>query len=246
MASIENRSRFKVVVRNRDDLTKTFTYAQKKPVKAYVQELKSQGLKPKLSTLDDCFAVRIRQTGFPDQCLFSSSAKEAVEIQQRIQSERRRGILTDYTSGWQISFADLLWRYLREESPRHKSFEVEGYKINALLEDAGLAREDLSAILCAHKNPHPKLLSTKMRKPTGNRMRPASASSEFIRKPFAALVPDDFMEFIDERCQSVSESTVDRELDLFSTVCNIAINTWRIPIAKSSLDGVRRPRYFNR
>lgn len=38
---------------------------------------------------------------------------------------------------------------------------------------------------------------------------------------------------------------MDREVDLFSAVCNIAIDTWRIPVAKSPMDGVRRPRYFN-
>lgn len=245
MASIENRSRFKVSVRNRDDLTKTFTYTAKKAVQAYLRELRDQGFKPKLSTLDDCYAVRIRQIGYADQCLFASSAEEAVEIKQQIESERRRGILTDYTAGWKVTFADLLIRYLREESPRHKTFVIEGYKINAFLEDAGLPRQDLAEILAAHKNPHPKFAGTKMSKPTGKRMSAVSETIVFIRRPFASLVPDDFVEFIDERCQSVEESSVDRELDLFAAVCNIAITTWRIPVAKSPMDGVRRPRYFN-
>lgn len=61
MASIENRSRFKVTVQNRDDLTRTFTYSAVKGVKAYIAEMKGKGFKPKASRLNDSFAVRIRQ-----------------------------------------------------------------------------------------------------------------------------------------------------------------------------------------
>ena len=42
MASIENRSRFKVTVQNRDDLTLTFTHSAVKAVKAYIEELKAK------------------------------------------------------------------------------------------------------------------------------------------------------------------------------------------------------------
>jgi hypothetical protein len=73
----------------------------------------------------------------------------------------------------------------------------------------------------------------------------SSEASKFIRKPFATIVPDDFTDYIDERCQEVSPATVDREIDIFSAVCRIAIDTWRIHVAKSPMDGVRRPRYYN-
>ncbi len=39
MASIENRSQFKVTVQNRDDLTQTFTHSAFKAVKAYIEGL---------------------------------------------------------------------------------------------------------------------------------------------------------------------------------------------------------------
>jgi len=245
MASIENRSRFLVTVKNREDLSQTFHYSAKQGLQAHLHQLKSQGFKPKLSRLDDVFAVRVRQIGYPDQCIFAGSDQEAVDIKLAIESERNRGIFTDYRLGWQTKFSDLLTRYLHEESPRHKNFEIEGYKINALLEDAGLPRQDLSEILAKHKSPHPKLASKRLGKPTGRRVSQPSEYVAFILKPFAALVPDDFSDYIDERCQAVAASTVDRELDLFSAVCRIAIDTWRIPIAKSPMEGVRRPRYFN-
>ena len=245
MASVENRSRFLVTVKNRDDLSQTFAYTAQKGLQAHLRELKSQGFKPKLSRLNDVFAVRVRQIGYPDQCIFANSDQEAVVIKQTIESERHRGIFTDYRLGWQNKFSDLLIRYLHEESPRHKNFEIEGYKINSLLEDAGLARQDMADILAKHKNPHPKLMGKKISKPTGKRVSQPAEYAEFIKKPFAALVPDDFTDYIDERCQVVAASTVDRELDLFSAVCRLAIDTWRIPVTKSPMEGVRRPRYFN-
>lgn len=245
MASIENRSRFKVTVQNRDDLTLTFTHSAVKAVKTYVEELRAKGFKPKVSRLNDSFAVRVRQVGYPDQTLFAASEDEAVEIQQRIESERRQGLFVDYGKARRFSFGDLLARYLREESPRHKGFEVEGYIINAVLEDAGLQRVDIAAAYAAHKNPHSSLAGKKFRKPSGKKMREASVTSRFILKSFAELGPTDFNDYIDDRCQSVAASTVDREVDIFSAVCRMAIDTWRIPVAQHPMAGVKRPSYFN-
>lgn len=245
MASIENRSRFKVTVQNRDDLTKTFSYSAVKAVKAYIAEQKDKGYKPKASRLNDSFAVRIRQVGYPDQCLFAATEEEAIDIQQRIESERRQGLFVDYGKGRRVRFGDLLARYLREESPRHKGCEVEGYIINAILEDAGLPRVNVSEAHQAHPNPHPSLANKKFRKATGKKMRTASVTSCFVLKSFADLLPTDFNEYIDDRCQTVSGATVDREVDLFSAVCRMAIDTWRIPVAQSPMAGVKRPSYFN-
>jgi hypothetical protein len=44
MASIENRSRYIVSVRNRDDLTKTFAFNREAALKQYIADLKAQGL----------------------------------------------------------------------------------------------------------------------------------------------------------------------------------------------------------
>ena len=245
MASIENRSKFVITVQNRDDLTRTFTHSATEAVKAYANDLKAKGFKPKLSRLNDSFAVRVRQVGYPDQTLFATSEEEAVDIKQRIESERHKGLFVDYGKARRFSFGDLLARYLRQESPRHKGFEVEGYIINAILEDAGLPRVDVAAAYEAHKNPHPSLAGKKFRKPTGKKMREASVASRFILKSFAELEPTDFNDYIDDRCQSVAAATVDREVDIFSAVCRMAIDTWRIPVAQSPMAGVNRPSYFN-
>lgn len=245
MASIENRSHFEVSVKHRSDLSQTFAHSAKHKAEQYCQSLKDQGLKPKLGRLDNYYVVRDRSISRKEQTLRASSKAEAEAIQARLDCEHKQGLFIDYAQGYKTTLADLLIRYLREEAPRHKSFEVVAYKINALLEDAGQERQDLPEILAAHPNPHPKIAGMKIRKPSGVRMGEASESSKFIRKGFAEVVPDDFADYIDERCQVVAPATVDREIDIFSAVCRMAIDTWRLHVAKSPMDGVRRPRYYN-
>ncbi|PHV48369.1 integrase [Janthinobacterium sp. BJB301] len=203
MASIENRSRFVVSVKNREDLTQTFAYNRDKQLKAYIAKLKADGYKPKLVRTNDSFAIRVRDAGHLNQCLYAHTEQEAVDIKQRLELERRNGLFVDYAKGRSVTFADLLARYLREVSPRHKGFEVEGYIINALLSDAGLPRVDIAQAYADHKNPHPSLAGKAFRKPSGRKMRVPSPASCFIRKPFADIVPDDFNDYIDDRCMSV-------------------------------------------
>lgn len=245
MASIENRSHYQVTVKNRDDLTKTFAHNAKKAAEDYCGSLKAQKLKPRLARLDNCYVVRDRSASRKNQSLPAASAAEAKDIKNKLEIEHKQSVFTDYATGYQTTLAELLTRYLHEESPRHKSFEIEGYKINALLQDAGLERQDLAAILAAHPNPHTKVAGMKIRKSTGTRVGQCSEASKFIRKPFAQICPDDFKDYIDERCQEVSPATVDREIDIFSAVCRMAIDTWRIHVEKNPMDGVRRPRYYN-
>jgi integrase len=245
MAAIENRSSYKITVKHRDDLTQTFAHNAKKTAEAYCDALLKQRLKPKLSRLNDSFVVRTRSVSNKNQTLVAHSETEANDIKLRLETEQRHGLFIDYAKARKTTLADLLIRYLREEVPRHQSFELEAYKINGWLEDAGLERQNLAEIIASHPNPHNKVRKAELRKPTGARMGQASETCKFIRKGFAEIVPDDFTDFIDERCQVVEPSTVDREMDIFSAVCRIAINTWRIHVAKSPMDGVPRPRYFN-
>jgi integrase len=245
MATVINRSRFSVTVARRPDLARTYPYNAEKKADTYVAQLTAQGHRPKLSQLNDRFEVKIRQKTGKNQYITVTSYDEAELVVNQIESERKRGLFVDYTEGWKTTFADLLRRYLREEAPRHKSYETTAYRINGLLEDAGLPREDLAAVLAAHRNPHASLAKIGKRRAVGNTVRAPLPSMKWINKPFAQLMPDDINEYIDDRCQEVLPSTVDRELDIFSSVCNLAINTWRIHVAQSPMHGVRRPRYFN-
>jgi integrase len=246
VASIENRSHFLVTVKNRDDLTKTFPHNRSKVAEAYSRSLESQKLKPKLVRMDDQYAIRDRSISRAGQTLTAKSKAEAELIKSQLENEQKRHIFIDYAQGYKTTFADLLIRYLREEAPRVKSFEVIGYKINAMLEDAGLERQDLAQIVAAHPNPHARVKEMSFRKPTGQRMRKASGDAiKFIRRPFAELLPVDIIRYKDARCMVVKPATVDREIDIFSAVCTTAIDTWRIHINKSPMIGVKRPPYFN-
>jgi integrase len=245
MATITNRSRFRVTVKNRNDLEQTYPYSSESKVKDYFKRLKDQGFSPKISRLDDSFEVKIRQKGFKDQNLTVSSYEDAELLITQIESERKRGLFIDYTKGWNISFADLLRRYLLEEAPRLKSFETLAYRINAMLKDAGHSREDIAEILAGHRNHHPSLNKMRQRKAVGNVVRKPLDSLCWLNKPFAQIVPDDINDYIEDRCQDVEPGTVDREVDIFSRVCSMAIDSWRIPIAMSPMHGVNRPAYFN-
>ncbi len=246
MASIENRSHYQVSVKNRDDLTKTFPHDKQKNAEAYCQSLQVQNFKPKLILLDDHYMVRIRKKGHEDQVLYANSRKEAELVRAKLRVERSQGLFIDYSKARNTTLAELMIRYLREEAPRNKSFEIDAYKINAMLEDVGLQRQSIIEIVASHPNPCAKVKAMKIRKETGRKMRSALCSAtRFILKPFAQIVPDDLTEYVDERRQAVSASTVDRELDIFSAVCSIAIKTWRIHVLASPMDGVKRPKYFN-
>lgn len=181
MASIENRSRFVVTVQNCEDLTRTFSYNREKELAAYVAQLKASGYKPRRVRTNDTYAIRVGGAGQRSQCLYYPSEEKAVDTKQRVELERRDSLFGDYGLGRSVTLADLLARYLRELSPRHKGFEVEGYIINAILADAGLARLDLADVLAGHKNPYPR--------PSGGRRARAFASLPWPRASCTGRLP---------------------------------------------------------
>ena len=124
MTSIENRSHYQVTVKNRDDLTKTFPHNKPNKADAYLRALEAQKLKPKLVRLDDQYAIRDRGISRAGQTLTAKSKDEAELIKSQLESEHKRHIFIDYAQGYKTTFADLLIRYLREEAPRVKSFDI--------------------------------------------------------------------------------------------------------------------------
>jgi hypothetical protein len=63
MASIANRSRFRVGVKHRDDLTQHFPFHQHPAVEAYASALREQGYEPEVKQLDESWRVRVRHQG---------------------------------------------------------------------------------------------------------------------------------------------------------------------------------------
>jgi hypothetical protein len=92
MASIENRSRFIVTVKQRDDLRRSFPYNREAELQAYVAKLRLDGFKPKLERTQDSYSIRIREAGTTTQCLYASSEQEAIDITQQLELERRNGL----------------------------------------------------------------------------------------------------------------------------------------------------------
>ncbi|WNC90242.1 site-specific integrase [Paraburkholderia sp. FT54] len=245
MATVSNRSRYRVTVSGQEAFGRDFPYSARDAVRAYVDTLRTDGHRPRVARTDDCYEVRIRNKGFPELHTTVASPDAADTLIKFIEGQRATGLYIDYAKALKVTFADLLVRYLREEAPRQKSFEMVAYKINGLLEDAGLARVDPAGVLRAHPAPHPSLTVRAPRRATGVTVRTPTGNLAWLHRPFAQLMPTDINDYIDERCQWVEPATVDRELDIFSSVCHLAMETWRIEVARSPMDGVRRPRYYN-
>lgn len=137
MAHIANRSRFRVTVKNRPDLTRHFSFDKVTAVEAYMGELRAQRLKPKVVQLDESWLVRIRDKGHkPLEATFGSEAA-ATQFVDKTTEERKRGLFIDYTAALKVTFADLLVRYLLDEAWKTKSGQVLAYTLEGWLEDSG-------------------------------------------------------------------------------------------------------------
>lgn len=240
MAHIANRSRFLVTVKNRDDLTKHFSFDKLPAVEAYLQELRSNHLKPKVVQLDESWLVRIREKGYdPIQETFACEA-EATQFVEKVTEERRRGLFTDYTAARKVSFADLIVRYLLDEVGRHKSAKVLAYTLEGWLEDSGQRGHELLAGYRAklHEQGRP------VREPKF-KMRQASEDLAWIHKPLSDVTTLDIEHFIKERLEVVQPATVDREIDRLKAIFKVALTVWDYHLAKNPMDAVRRPKFFN-
>ena len=110
VAHIENRSRTKVIVKNRDDLTRFFPFNKNDAAKLYYAELKAQGLKPTATVLDEAYLVRYSVNG-RRQTFTATSHDEAIAAKKRIEAEQHSGLFINYRKAHQTTFADLLTRY---------------------------------------------------------------------------------------------------------------------------------------
>lgn len=238
MATIQNRSRIVVTVKNRPDDTRYFPFNALDKVEAYVNELRAKGLRPQAKQGEDTWEARMRQKGYPPQNVTFQSLKNAEAFVKKLESERSTGLIRDYTKAHQVSFAHLLVRYLREF--KGKSAQVIAYKAEAWLEDSGEAGKSL---LASHRAALTQAGVT-VRK-AKFRMRETIRNLQWIHKPLSLVVADDINGYIVTRQNQVSDATVDREVDTFSTVFRKATRSWGYHLADNPMHGVERPRYFN-
>ena len=238
MATIQNRSRITVTVKNRPDVTRSFPYNALEKVKAYFEELRSRRLRPAAKQGDDTWEVRVRDKGYPAQNITCHSRKEAEDLVKKLDAERSTGLVRDYTKAHQVTFAHLLVRYVREF--KKKSAKVIAYKIEAWLEDSGEAGKRL---LAAHRAEQ-AAAGVKVRK-ASFQMRDTILNLEWIHKPLSLVAADDINAYVDARQNQVLDGTVDREIDLFSAVFRKATRSWGYHLADNPMLGVERPSYFN-
>jgi hypothetical protein len=133
MAHIANRSRFRVTVKNKPDVTRHFSFDKLDAVEAYMKELRARSLKPKVVQLDESWLVRIRDKGHkPLEATFSSEAA-AIQFIDKTTEERKRGLFIDYTSALKVTFADLIVRFLLDEAWKTKSGQVLAYSLEGWL-----------------------------------------------------------------------------------------------------------------
>lgn len=129
MADLTNRSRFRVSVKNRDDLTAYFPFNKAPAVKACMDALKAQGFKPRVEQLDESWLIRIREKSHKEVSATFKTRAAAESFLDRVGAERRSGLFVDYTASLKVTLADLIVRYLLEEAPKHKSHRVIAYSL---------------------------------------------------------------------------------------------------------------------
>jgi hypothetical protein len=240
LATITNRSRYVVSVKNRPDLTQEFPFTDGQRARARLGELRAKGFKPTLTQREDTLLVRIRVKGLPKQSFQAKTYAEAEAAIQRIESDQHRGLFIDYTRAHKITLAELFEKYIKAECPRHKGGAIETWTLKGFIADskgelAELLRERTAKAKAGQKD-----------LPWIRARRAPRYGLEWLQKPLAHVQPTDIEQYIHDRIdQEIKPATVDRELDLISQVISWTQKTLRIHLAQSPMYGVRRPRYFN-
>jgi integrase len=240
VASIENRSRFIVTVKNNEAKTKHFPYNKLPAVEAYMQELRADGYKPKADQLDESWLVRIRQTGYPKLEKTFSSEEIAEAFVKKVEAERAQKIFIDYGKSFNATFAELLVRYLRDEAPEHKSKDLLAYKIEGWLEDSG---EKGQKLLQQYRDE--LRAQGKPVRAAKFIMREQSNQLAWLHKPLNEVTTSDIEHYTRERLDEVAPATVDREIDILRSIFNVAVTVWDYNLVKNPMSAVRRPKYFN-
>lgn len=240
MATISNRSAFVVTVKNAPQKTLTFPYNRASDAEAYVRELIAAGYKqPQLVQEENSWLVRVRRIGRPDQNKTFSSLREAETFVRQIEADQERGLFRDYTEAAQTTTADLIERYIREDCPGMKGGDNYAIILNAMLADS---RHELRKRIALRKQEMKEFGEAKT--PLNANRQPMNCL-EWLNLPLTDVMPSHIEDFIADRLEYVAPSTVDRQIDLLSSIYNRAMKSWRIYLEFSPMQGVKRPKFFN-
>lgn len=244
MASITNRSAFTVTVpgyrgKDKNKYTRAFAYSKLKDAESYMRALIEQGLTPDIAQAEDTFQVKVIRKGYRDQIKTFKSLAEAETFVKRIESEEEQGLFRDYTQAAKTTTADLIRKYMDEDCPGMKGGDNYIIILRAMLEDSSHELRKRIAQRKAEIKEFGKALT-----PLGANRQPMT-SLEWLLLPLNQVRPEHIEDFIADRLEYVEGSTVDRQIDLLSSIYNRARSGWRIHMDLSPLDGVKRPKYFN-
>lgn len=244
MASITNRSAFTVTVpgyrgKDKNKYTRTFVYSKLKDAEAYMRALIEQGLTPDIAQAEDTFQVKVIRKGYRDQIKTFKSLAEAETFVKRIESEEEQGLFRNYTQAAKTTTADLIRKYMDEDCPSMKGGDNYIIILRAMLEDSSHELRKRIAQRKAEIKEFGKALT-----PLGANRQPMT-SLEWLHLPLTQVTPAHIEDFIADRLEYVVGATVDRQIDLLSSIYNRARTGWRIHMDLSPLDGVKRPKYFN-
>jgi integrase len=239
LATVMNRSPYRVSVKNRPDLSREFPYNQLSLAKAYRDnELKEY--KAVVSQGESRLLVRIRQKGYKDENIVVRSYADADDAIAHFESERRRKLFIDYTTAHRVTLAELMQRYMQDKVCRkHKGAKVEAWTLKGFIADS---KNELAKALEERE----RCLKEGRKPPMIRARRIPRHGVEWLQRPLAAITTKDIEKYVHDRIvQEIEESTVDRELDLISQVINWATSVEKVHLHESPMVGVRRPRYFN-
>ena len=244
MASIINRSRYTVTVPNRarsqgKSLTRTFPYSKRADAEAYMNALIEQGLTPDITQGTDTFQVKIVRVGRKDLIETFHSLAEAEAFIRRVESEQHQGLFRDYTKAAHTTTAELIKRYMEEDCPGLKGGDNYIIILNAMLQDSTHELRQRIAQRKAEIKEFGRALT-----PLGANRQPMT-SLEWLQLPLTEVTPSHIEDFIADRMEYVAGATVDRQIDILSSIYTRARTGWRIHMDFSPLDGVKRPKYFN-
>ncbi|WP_374438783.1 hypothetical protein [Inhella sp.] len=226
MADLTNRSRYRVQVRNRDDLTQHFPFNKFEAAKAYVHALRDQGFKPRVEQLDERWLVRIRDKGHKHESAKFASREKAEQFISKTTDERSRGLFVEYTKSLKVSLAQLIVKYLQEESPKHKSHRVTSYCLEGWLEDSGPA-----GIRLLEQYRDAQRTEGRSARAPKFQMRRSSEELAWIHKPLADITTVDIENYINDRLDVVAPGTVDRDIDRLKAIYAVATTVWEYPLA---------------
>jgi hypothetical protein len=139
------------------------------------------------------------------------SRQKAEDFCQQIDAERSRGLFREYTKSHSITYADLMVRFLLKEAPKHRSFQMQAYKLEGRIEDseahAQVLLERYRATLYESGKP---VRSAKFK------MRETGSSLLWIHKRLPEVEAIDIEDFIAERLLSVPADAESMPLTLAS------------------------------